>query len=100
ATCPISSTLRPCCASSFFFAEEIQDCGLAKNQVEPTMSAFNKLVMLDTYVTSDQIAQFAKRRVVESGNVMLANQCLLSAGSRPSLGSAALVETERFNREP
>jgi rsbT co-antagonist protein RsbR len=54
------------------FMEEIQNCGLPKDQVQPSIRAFNKLLMLDTYVTSDQIAQFAKRRVVESGKVMLA----------------------------
>ena len=54
------------------FIEELLNCGLDKDQLKPAMRAFNKLLMLDTYVTSDQIAQFAKRRVVESGKVMLA----------------------------
>src|ERR1700745_3968664 len=54
------------------FLEEIQNCGLVKGQVQPTLRAFTKLLMLDTYVTSDQIAQFAKRRVVDSGKAMLA----------------------------
>jgi rsbT co-antagonist protein RsbR len=54
------------------FMEELQDCGLAKDQVQPATRAFTKLLMLDTYVTSDQIAQFAKKRVVESGKAMLA----------------------------
>jgi len=54
------------------FTEEIQNCGFAKDQFQSTMRAFTKLLMLDTYVTSDQIAQFAKRRVIESGKVMLA----------------------------
>ena len=54
------------------FMDEIQNCGLAKNQVQPATRAFTKLLMLDTYVTSDQIAQFAKRRVTESGKAMLA----------------------------
>jgi len=54
------------------FMHEIQNCGLAKNQVQPATRAFTKLLMLDTYVTSDQIAQFAKRRVTESGKAMLA----------------------------
>ena len=54
------------------FMEELQDCGLAKNKIQPATRAFTKLLMLDTYVTSDQIAQFAKRRVVESGKAMLA----------------------------
>ena len=54
------------------FLEELQNCGLAKDQVQPAVRAFTKLLMLDTYVTSDQIAQFAKRRVTESGKAMLA----------------------------
>ena len=40
---------------------------------EAFIRAFNKLLALDTYVTSDQIAQFAKRRVIESGKAMLAS---------------------------
>ncbi len=54
------------------FMEELQNCGLPKDRLQPAMRAFTKLLMLDTYVTSDQIAQFAKRRVLESGKVMLA----------------------------
>src|SRR5262245_21009690 len=54
------------------FMEELLNCGLGKDQVKSAIRAFNKLMMLDTYVTSDQIAQFAKRRVIESGKVMLA----------------------------
>jgi rsbT co-antagonist protein RsbR len=54
------------------FIEELLNCGLDKDQLKPAIRTFNKLLMLDTYVTSDQIAQFAKRRVVESGKVMLA----------------------------
>ena len=54
------------------FMEELQDCGLAKDKIQPATRAFTKLLMLDTYVTSDQIAQFAKKRVVESGKAMLA----------------------------
>ena len=54
------------------FMEELQDCGLAKDKIRPATRAFTKLLMLDTYVTSDQIAQFAKKRVVESGKAMLA----------------------------
>ena len=54
------------------FMEELQDCGLAKDKIQPAIRAFTKLLMLDTHVTSDQIAQFAKKRVVESGKAMLA----------------------------
>ncbi|MFZ2019312.1 MAG: protoglobin domain-containing protein, partial [Methyloceanibacter sp.] len=42
------------------FMEELHDCGLAKDKIRPATRAFTKLLMLDTYVTSDQIAQFAK----------------------------------------
>src|SRR6516164_1416326 len=54
------------------FTNEIQNCGIAKKQVQPTTRAFTKLSMLDTYVTSDQIAKFAKRREVDSGKAILA----------------------------
>src|SRR5215510_1426558 len=56
----------------FLFAEELNKCGLSKDQLQAAMRAFAKLLTLDLYVTSDQIAQFAKRRVLESGKAMLA----------------------------
>ena len=54
------------------FIEELMASELATERRRPAVRAFNKLVALDTYVTSDQIAQFAKRRVIESGKAMLA----------------------------
>src|SRR5215510_13661868 len=54
------------------FIEELMASELATDRRGPAVRAFNKLVALDTYVTSDQIAQFAKRRVIESGKAMLA----------------------------
>ena len=52
-------------------ADAIVTCQLNEDDTAKILSAFNKLMMLDTLVTSDQIAQFAKRRVVESGKAML-----------------------------
>ena len=52
-------------------ADAIVDCQLSDGDTAKIFSAFNKLMMLDTFVTSDQIAQFARRRVVESGKAML-----------------------------
>jgi rsbT co-antagonist protein RsbR len=54
------------------FMEELMASELAADRRRPAVRAFNKLLALDTYVTSDQIAQFAKRRVMESGKAMLA----------------------------
>ena len=54
------------------FMEELMASELAAERRRPAVRAFNKLLALDTYVTSDQIAQFAKRRVMESGKAMLA----------------------------
>jgi rsbT co-antagonist protein RsbR len=54
------------------FMEELMASELPPERRRPSVRAFNKLIALDTYVTSDQIAQFAKRRVIESGKAMLA----------------------------
>ena len=54
------------------FMEELMASDLASERRRPAVRAFNKLLALDTYVTSDQIAQFAKRRVIDSGKAMLA----------------------------
>jgi rsbT co-antagonist protein RsbR len=54
------------------FMEELMASDLAPERRRPAVRAFNKLLALDTYVTSDQIAQFAKRRVIDSGKAMLA----------------------------
>jgi rsbT co-antagonist protein RsbR len=53
------------------FLEELQTSGLGKDRLLPATRAFSKLLALDTYVISDQIAQFAKRRIAESGKAML-----------------------------
>jgi rsbT co-antagonist protein RsbR len=53
------------------FLEELQTSGLGKDRLLPATRAFTKLLALDTYVISDQIAQFAKRRIAESGKAML-----------------------------
>jgi rsbT co-antagonist protein RsbR len=53
------------------FIEELQTSGLGKDRLLPATRAFSKLLALDTYVISDQIAQFAKRRIAESGKAML-----------------------------
>ena len=53
------------------FLEELQTSSLGKDRLLPATRAFTKLLALDTYVISDQIAQFAKRRVAESGKAML-----------------------------
>jgi rsbT co-antagonist protein RsbR len=53
------------------FLEELQTSGLSKDRLLSATRAFTKLLALDTYVISDQIAQFAKRRVAESGKAML-----------------------------
>ena len=54
-----------------FFMEELR-ASLDADRLLQTTAAFTKLIALDTYVVSDQIAQFAKRRVTESGKAMLA----------------------------
>jgi rsbT co-antagonist protein RsbR len=54
------------------FMDELQSSDLPADRRRPAMRAFTKLLALDTYVTSDQIAQFAKRRVAESSKAMLA----------------------------
>ena len=52
------------------FLEELQ-ASLGKERLQSATRAFTKLLILDTYVIGDQIAQFAKRRVAESGKAML-----------------------------
>lgn len=53
------------------FMNELR-ASLSADELRQAGSAFTKLLALDTYVVSDQIAQFAKRRVAESGKAMLA----------------------------
>jgi rsbT co-antagonist protein RsbR len=54
------------------FLDELQTSELPTDRLLPATRAFTKLIALDTFVVSDQIAQFAKRRVAESGQAMLA----------------------------
>lgn len=53
------------------FADAIVSCDFSPHDAAKAFNAFNKLVMLETFVTSDQVAQFARRRVIESGKAML-----------------------------
>ena len=53
------------------FSEAILSCGLPASDLDRVFNAFNKLIMLDAFVTSDQVAQFARQRVIESGKAML-----------------------------
>jgi len=53
------------------FLEELQTSGLGKDQPRMATRAIAKLLALDTYVISDQIAQY-QRRVADSGKAMLA----------------------------
>lgn len=54
-----------------YFIEELRT-RIAADQQRQAISSFSKLLALDTYVVSDQIAQFAKRRVTDSSKAMLA----------------------------
>jgi rsbT co-antagonist protein RsbR len=54
-----------------FFMDELRT-SLNPDRLERAIAAFTKLTALDTFVVSDQIAQFAKRRVTESSQAMLA----------------------------
>ena len=53
------------------FSDAIISCDLSYEDTSQAFTAFDKLRLLDMLVTSDQIAQFARRRVVESGKAML-----------------------------
>ena len=48
------------------FQEEMQ-ASLAEDRLAPTVEAFVKLIALDTYVVSNQIAQFAQERMQVAG---------------------------------
>src|SRR5262245_12716597 len=54
------------------FMDELIESYIVPERIRPPVYCFNKLIALDVYLTSDQIAQFAKRRVIESGKAMLA----------------------------
>jgi len=53
------------------FSDAIVSCDFSHEETSRAFSAFDKLRLLDMLVTSDQIAQFARRRVIESGKTML-----------------------------
>lgn len=53
------------------FGDAIVSCDFSHGDTSTAFNAFDKLAMLDTFVTSDQVAQFARRRVIESGKAML-----------------------------
>ncbi len=53
------------------FSEAILSCDFSESDTAKLFGAFDKLKMLDMFVTSDQVAQFARRRVIESGKAML-----------------------------
>lgn len=53
------------------FMSELR-ANLGGERLPQTISAFTKLVALDTFVVSNQILQVAKRRIAESGKAMLA----------------------------
>jgi rsbT co-antagonist protein RsbR len=53
------------------FMDELR-ASLGADRLRQATSSFMKLLALDTYVVSDQIAQFAKRRIADSSKAMLA----------------------------
>jgi len=53
------------------FSDAIISCDFSHEDTSQAFTAFDKLRLLDMLVTSDQIAQFARRRVIESGKAML-----------------------------
>jgi len=53
------------------FSDAIVSCDFSHEDTSRAFTAFDKLRLLDMLVTSDQIAQFARRRVIESGKTML-----------------------------
>ena len=53
------------------FSDAIVACDFSHDDTSRAFTAFDKLRLLDMLVTSDQIAQFARRRLIESGKTML-----------------------------
>ena len=53
------------------FSDAIVSCDFSHDDTSRAFTAFDKLRLLDMYVTSDQVAQFARRRLMESGKAML-----------------------------
>ena len=54
------------------FLEEIRTLGLTPERLVAATLAFTKLATMDTFLVSDQIAQFSKLRIAESSKAMLA----------------------------
>jgi len=53
------------------YSDAIISCEFSHDDTSRAFTVFDKLRLLDMLVTSDQIAQFARRRVIESGKAML-----------------------------
>ena len=53
------------------FTDELR-ARVGAERLQQATRAFAKLLALDTFVVSDQIAQFAKRRITETGKAMMA----------------------------
>lgn len=54
-----------------YFLDELR-AKLGPDRMQKATSAFIKLLALDTFLVTDQIAQFAKRRIAETSKAMLA----------------------------
>ena len=57
---------------NLLFLAEIRALGLSPERVLAATLAYIKLATMDTFVVSDQIAQFSKTRIAESSKAMLA----------------------------
>jgi rsbT co-antagonist protein RsbR len=57
---------------NLLFLAEIRALGLSPERVLAVTLAYIKLATMDTFVVSDQIAQFSKTRIAESSKAMLA----------------------------
>jgi len=57
---------------NLLFLEEIRALGLTPERLHAATLAYTKLSTMDTFVVSDQIAQFSKQRIAESSKAMLA----------------------------
>jgi len=57
---------------NLLFLAQIRGLGLAPERLLAATLAYIKLAIMDTFVVSDQIAQFSKMRIAESSKAMLA----------------------------
>ena len=53
------------------FSDAIVSCDFSHDDTSRAFTAFDKLRLLDMFVASEQVAQFARRRLIESGKAML-----------------------------